>query len=169
MLNGCRGVSSGPYSKLIPRALLVENGIKFEEGVINEDVMWTAEVLAAASTVVFIGEPLYRYITHEDSVTGSFDSRFSVVFDNCRKLEIFIQERFAELEESCASYCANACWSVILAASRGGNKRRCPDVYARAMNELSARGKDIAKYCAAPKDRMLRFLVKSRVYGVLKK
>lgn len=163
------GVSSGPYSKLIPRALLVENGIKFEEGVINEDVMWTAEVLAAASTVVFIGEPLYRYITREDSVTGSFDSRFSVVFDNCRKLEIFIQERFAELEESCASYCANACWSVILAASRGGNKRRYPDVYARAMNELSARGKDIAKYCATPKDRILRFLVKSRAYGILKK
>lgn len=163
------GVSSGPYSKLSPRAMLVENGIRFEEGVINEDVMWTAEVLAAASSVTFIGEPLYHYVAREGSVTGSFDSRFSIVFDNCRKLEEFVRGRFPGLEESCAAYCANACWSVIVAASRGGNKRNYPDVYARAMNELSTRGKAIAKYCATPKDRALRLLVKSRVYGVLKK
>lgn len=163
------GVSSGPYSKLVPRAMLTEKGIRFEEGIINEDVMWTAEVLAAASFVAFMGEPLYRYVVREGSVTGSFDSRFSVVFDNCRKLEEFVLGRFPELEGACSAYCADACWNVILAASRGGNKSRYPAVYARAMDELSERGKDIAKYLVTPKDRLLRMLVKVRLYGFLKK
>lgn len=60
--SGSGGVSTGPYSKLVPRRLLIDNGIRFEEGVINEDVLWTAEVLAASSSVAFLGELLYHYI-----------------------------------------------------------------------------------------------------------
>ena len=48
---------------------------------INEDVLWTAEVLAASSSVAFLGEPLYHYIAREGSVTGTFDSRVAIVFD----------------------------------------------------------------------------------------
>ena len=163
------GVSTGPYSKLVPRGLLIKNGIRFEEGVINEDVLWTAEVLAAATSVAFVGEPLYRYIARDGSVTGSFGPRSTVVFENCKKLEEFVCKRFLGLEEDCAAYCARACWSVVLAASRGGNKRRYPDTYARAMAEFAVRGKDIAKYCTSFKDRLLRVLVKTHIYGLLKK
>lgn len=101
-----RGVSTGPYSKLVPRRLLIDNGIRFEEGVINEDVLWTAEVLAASSSVAFLGEPLYRYIAREGSATGTFDSRVAIVFDNCRRLEHFVFGLFPELEKDCAAYCA---------------------------------------------------------------
>lgn len=52
------GVSTGPYTKLVPRRPLIDNGIRFEEGVTNEDVLWTAEVFAAAGSVIFIGEAL---------------------------------------------------------------------------------------------------------------
>ena len=84
------GVSTGPYSKLVPRRLLIDNGIRFEEGVINEDVLWTAEVLAASSLVAFLGELLYHTISREGSATGTFDSRVAIVFDNCRRLEHFV-------------------------------------------------------------------------------
>ena len=114
----CSGVSTGPYSKLVPRRLLIDNGIRFEEGVINEDVLWTAEVLAASSSVAFLGEPLYHYIAREGSATGTFDSRVAIVFDNCRRLECFVLGLFPDLEKDCAAYCARACWSVILSASR---------------------------------------------------
>ena len=73
---------------------------------INEDVLRAAEVLAASSSVAFLGEPLYRYIAREGSVTGTFDSRVSIVFDNCRRLEHFVFGLFPELEKDCAAYCA---------------------------------------------------------------
>lgn len=72
---------------------------------INEDVLWTAEVLAASSSAAFLGEPLYRYIAREGSVTGAFDSRIAIVFDNCRRLEHFVLGLFPELEKDCAAYC----------------------------------------------------------------
>ena len=120
------------------------------------------------STSIF-GEPLYRYIAREGSVTGTFDSRVAIVFDNCRRLEYFVSGLFPGLERDCAAYCARACWNVILAASRGENKKRYPKVYTRAMVELSKRGKDISQFCASPKDLVLRILVKMRLYGLLKK
>lgn len=136
---------------------------------INEDVLWTAEVLAASSSVAFLGEPLYRYIAREGSVTGTFDSRVAIVFDNCRRLERFVSGLFPGLERDCAAYYARACWNVILAASRGENKKRYPEVHTRAMVELSKREKDISRFCASPKDLILRILVKMRLYGLLKK
>ena len=163
------GASTGPYSKLIPRRLLVENGIRFEEGVINEDVLWTAEVFAACDSVRFIGEPLYHYVAREDSVTKSFDPRVLDVLDNCHKLEDFIARRYPELVDLCDGYCARSCWNVALTASRGDNRRRYPDVYRRAMQELAARQAAIAGYCASPKERLLRLLIKTGVYGLLKK
>ena len=135
---------------------------------INEDVLWAAEVLSASSSVTFLGEPLCRYIAREGSVTGTFDSGVAIVFDNCRRLEHFVSGLFPELEKDCAAYCARACWSVILSASRGENKKRYPNVYARAMVEFTKREKGISRFFASPKDLALRILVKTRLYGLLR-
>lgn len=116
------GVSTGPYTKLVPRSLLVDNDIRFKEGITNEDVMWTAEVLSSANSVMLLGEPLYRYIARAGSVTNTFQAGTVVVFDNCRKLESFIARHHPGLLDSCTTYCARSCWNVILAASRGDNK-----------------------------------------------
>ncbi|GEM_PF-2006695 len=162
-------VSTGPITKLVPRELLLDNGIRFEEGITNEDVMWTAEVLAAAGSVVLMGESLYRYIAREGSVTMSFSPKTVNVFDNCRKLESFISAHFPDLVDCCNMYCARSCWNVALSASRGGNKKKYPEVYARAMLEIGTRKVDLVKWCATPKDRALRFLVKTGLYGLLRK
>lgn len=163
------GVSTGPYSKLVPRDLLVANNIRFEVGVINEDVLWTARVLAAADSVTFLGIPLYCYISREGSVTRGFDARFTIVFDNCNKLENFVLSRYPSLSDAVAEYSARSCWSVILAASRGHNRRQFPDVYARSMDEFALRREDISRYCHSPKDRVLQILVGTRIYGLLRR
>lgn len=163
------GVSTGPCTKLVPRRLLIDNGIRFEEGVTNEDVLWTAEVFAAADSVIFIGEALYFYFAREASVTSSFGEHTAIVFRNCRKLEEMVQANYPSLHESCSEYCAKACWSVILAASRGDNRKRFPTVYDLAMRELAERGDDIARYCNSPKELLLRFLVSTHLYGLIKK
>lgn len=163
------GVSTGPYTKLVPRSLLIDNDIRFEEGITNEDVMWTAEVLSSANSVMLLGEPLYRYIARAGSVTNTFQAGTVIVFDNCRKLESFIARHHPGLLDSCATYCARSCWNVILAASRGDNKKRFPESYDLAMRELQARRRDIARCCTRPKEVLLRLLVELRVYGWLKK
>lgn len=163
------GVSTGPCTKLVPRRLLIDNGIRFEEGVTNEDVLWTAEVFAAADSVIFIGEALYFYFAREASVTSSFGEHTAIVFRNCRKLEEMVQANYPSLHESCSEYCAKACWSVILAASRGDNRKRFPTVYDLAMRELAERGDDIARYCNSSKELLLRFLVSTHLYGLIKK
>lgn len=131
--------------------------------------MWTAEVLQAADSVALLGAPLYHYIARAGSVTNTFQAGTTIVFDNCRKLESFILGRHPELRDSCSAYCARSCWSVILAASRGDAKRRFPDAYALAMRELRMRRREISRYCAAPKEVLLRLLVELRVYGWLRK
>ena len=90
-------------------------------------------------------------ISREGSATGTFDSRVAIVFDNCRRLEHFVWGLFPELEKDCAAYCARACWSVILSASRGENKKQYPNVYARAMVELSERERSFPGFARRPR------------------
>lgn len=68
-------------------------------GVTNEDVLWTAEVFAAAESVVFIGEALYFYFAREASVTSSLGDHAAIVFRNCRKLEEMVQANYPSLCE----------------------------------------------------------------------
>ena len=37
------------------------------------------------------------------------------------------------------------------------------------MRELAERGGDIAGHCNSPKEQLLRFLVSTRLYGLIKK
>ena len=37
------------------------------------------------------------------------------------------------------------------------------------MRELAERGDDIARYCNSPKELLLRFLVSTHLYGLIKK
>lgn len=92
-------MSTEPCTKLVPRRLLIDNGIRFEGGVTNEDVLWTAEVFAAAESVVFIGGALYFYFAREASVTSSLGDHTAIVFRNCRKLEEMVQANYPSLCE----------------------------------------------------------------------
>ena len=138
-------------------------------GVINEDALWTAKVFGACGAVKLLGEPLYRYIARDGSITNNFNPKVMDVFDNCRELEDFIVSRYPSIEDSCACYCARAVWNIVLASSRGGNIRSYPEVHRRAMYELSERRTAVAKYCNSPKELILRLLVKTGIYGLLRR
>lgn len=51
----------------------------------------------------------------------------------------------------------------------GSNRKRFPTVYDLAMRELAERGDDIARYCNPSKELLLRFLVSTHLYGLIKK
>lgn len=163
------GVSTGPCSKLVRTSVLRDHSITFEEGVINEDVMWTAELLGAAVAVCLLGEPLYHYVERPGSVALTTSPRLLDVFDNCSKLEGYIGEKFPNDADACAEYCAGACMSVILAAARGGARKEYPDLYARSMRELAERRADIRRFRGGVKDRIKITLVELGVYGLIRR
>ena len=51
----------GPWAKLYRRAFLEENGIRFPEGVISEDLIYCLNVYLAAETVDCLDGPFYCY------------------------------------------------------------------------------------------------------------
>lgn len=57
------------WSKAIKRNILLENGIRFHEGIVGEDNEWYYHVVLAAKSVVLIDEPLYVYRRRQGSTT----------------------------------------------------------------------------------------------------
>ena len=161
-------VSTGPCTKLVRKSLLIDRAICFEEGIINEDAMWTAEVLGSAKTVLFLGEPLYHYISRPESVTmAAADMRLMDVFDNCEKLEHYIEEAYPRIVGACRDYCASICWNVILTTSRGNVRKLYPELHSRGIEEYNKRKDDIKRCRHSLKDRALQFLIKLHLYHII--
>ena len=161
------GSSTGPYTKLVPRRLLLDHGIVFDEGTINEDVLWTARVFGSSDYVCFTGKPSYQYIARPGSVTGSFGPKFLDVFENCHRLEEYIDKNFSSCMEACKTYCARECWNIAITSARGANLRAWPDIYLQARSELKAR-QEALPCPKTVKDKLLLLLYWSGLYGFLR-
>lgn len=57
------------WSKIVKKSLLIENGIRFERGILGEDNEWYYHVVTAANTLRLIDEPLYVYRRRSGSTT----------------------------------------------------------------------------------------------------
>lgn len=62
------------WNKLYRRSFLVENNLRFKEGLIYEDILWTVEMLCVAKSAVLLEDYTYSYIIRSDSITTSFNS-----------------------------------------------------------------------------------------------
>lgn len=61
--------TSSPCLKLIRRALLEEQNLRFEEGIFCEDVEWSLKLLLSGASIVSVPEALYCYRIRSGSVT----------------------------------------------------------------------------------------------------
>lgn len=59
------------WSKIIKRSLLMDNNIRFEEGIVGEDNEWYYHVVMVAKKLVLLDEPLYVYRRRSGSTTTS--------------------------------------------------------------------------------------------------
>ncbi len=59
------------WSKIIKRSLLMDNNIRFEEGIVGEDNEWYYHVVMVAKKLVLLDEPLYVYRRRSCSITTS--------------------------------------------------------------------------------------------------
>jgi hypothetical protein len=56
------------WSYLLDRQFLLDTGIRFESGKYVEDVIFTANLVSAASRMAFVPVGVYRYVQHPGSV-----------------------------------------------------------------------------------------------------
>ena len=127
--------------------------------------MWTAAVLGSARKVVFLGLPLYHYVSRLGSVSAAVDMGLADVFDNCAKLESYISTRYPNLFDIARRYCAVACWGVIRVAAKGRVRRRYPELYERSVREYEGRKTEIRIYCDGLNNRMAQILVELGLYS----
>lgn len=59
------------WSKIIKRSLLLDNNIRFEEGIVGEDNEWYYHVVMVANRLILLDEPLYVYRRRSGSTTTS--------------------------------------------------------------------------------------------------
>lgn len=133
------GVVTGAVSKIVKRGLISKNRIRFVEGEVNEDVMYTAAVLGTANRVVFCGEPLYEYRSREGSITKSYTPEtIEVVIRHCDQLFEYVEERFPEIMSEYYFYRARVIWgSIIDPLSRKKMTQREREVRDKALQDMS--------------------------------
>ncbi|MBQ3302790.1 MAG: glycosyltransferase, partial [Eggerthellaceae bacterium] len=56
--------------RMIRRAFLEENNIRFMEGILHEDILFTFQTLVASNRTSFLNEPLYMRRLRDDSIMG---------------------------------------------------------------------------------------------------
>lgn len=71
------------WNKLCRRAFLLENGLRFEEGMLHEDVPWSFQVACKARTVRTIGQATYAYYVRAASIMTSLTVE--------RDVEVYLQ------------------------------------------------------------------------------
>ena len=60
-----------PWNKLYRRGFLEETGMRFKEGMIHEDVLWTFITACKAQSLYVVKKPLYNYYVRSSSIMTS--------------------------------------------------------------------------------------------------
>lgn len=116
------GVLTGATTKVVKRDLIERSHIRFVEGETNEDMMYTAEIMANADKVVFCGETLYEYWEREGSITTTLDpKKLQLAIVHCDQLLEYVRQRFPELENDCLFYRASVIGGWLIGFGLSGN------------------------------------------------
>jgi glycosyltransferase involved in cell wall biosynthesis len=59
------------WLQCVRREFIEQHGLRFEEGVVHEDIIWTLHIALRAQRVGFVGEPFYGYRRNPASITNS--------------------------------------------------------------------------------------------------
>lgn len=141
-----RQIIQNAWNKLIKRSFIVKNAVKFKEGMLYEDVLWTFFLLKHISRVSFIPEVTYIYRRRPNSIITSTDLKtsmasnkllYSEILSNLtlgyekeemeyytkRFTGIYINDKTTESEaifhlflEKAKKYCFVSCYRILLIA-----------------------------------------------------
>ena len=84
---------------LYKRSFLCENGLRFCEGILHEDVEFTPRAVLLARSVVEISDRLYHYMIRENSISTRKNKEKNIrdLFCTLRKLDALAEQQDSEL------------------------------------------------------------------------
>jgi len=105
--------------RMVRRRLIEDNNIRFREGILHEDILFTFQTLVAAQRSSFLDEPLYQRRLHERAIMGSkrtianIDGRFV----SLQAIKRWLHEHVDELDDDFAAAVAKqvAEWREMVA------------------------------------------------------
>ena len=80
-------------NKLYNKSFLNKNGLRFKEGIIHEDELWSDEIACLANDIYVVKQPTYLYKIREGSITTA-----SNVMERVRSLNIIVHEFYCFME-----------------------------------------------------------------------
>lgn len=77
------------WLNIYKRSFLVENGLRFKQGILHEDEQFTPRILLLATSVIVTGVNFYHYFIRENSITTKGDKRKNAtdLYNTCCELE----------------------------------------------------------------------------------
>lgn len=160
-------ISTGAVTKLCRKSLLDKYDIKFEEGKINEDLLWTAELLSHSNKVSILGRSLYYYVVRQNSLSNKVSSHSFDVVDNCHKLTKLIKERFPDLLDCCSVFCAKKIFSLIVLSNSKEARLKYPDYRKQSLEIYYSHKKSIEAVCDIKK-KLALLLIRLDIYKFLR-
>ncbi len=160
-------ISTGAVTKLCRKSLLDRYDIQFEEGKINEDLLWTAELLSHSEKVSILGRSLYYYVVRQNSISNKVSSHSFDVVDNCYKLTELIKDRFPDLQDYCNIFCAKKLFNLIVLSNSKEARLKYPDYRKQSLEIYYSHKKSIEAICDTKK-RLALLLIRLDVYKFLR-
>lgn len=147
-LHGTRLIDSGPWAKLIKRALF--EGIDFCETVtIGEDYFMVLQLLEKADRIMICTDPVYDRCIRSTSISRSgYSKRHRMAFEQYMQWRRYLLNRYPELKEEIIGYHTEYEMAVITAMCR--NKQYDRNVIGRLKWDLRTNRKVVLRCSKTP-------------------
>ncbi len=165
-----RLVSNGVYMssachKVVNRKMLIDNKIDFVEGVISEDVEWSAKILLHCKNIEYLDDCFYIYRQRNNSITASYSikslSDVSKNFSSCMELIEREKKEDSDIYKTYMKYMSYQ-YAVMLIASNVLNYKDIKSILFN-MKKYSF----VLNYSTLKKTRIIKIIYKiSGIMGV---
>ena len=112
------------WNKLLRREFLIENKLRFRDGIIHEDQLWMFHVAKCVNSIAFVTEICYRHYIVPGSIMRSENARRSL------HSWLLILEEMSETEDD---VCQSAQRKLILWKLKANMRRFHGDVYCKTL------------------------------------
>ncbi len=143
------------WSKVMKRSLLNEHGIRFPEGMRNEDTYFCGKLFRYASSYDFYSKPFYRYVKGHAGAQTKAGIKYSLLSDLQKVCIDFIEAVKASddsdgLKEALLSYIAFPYCTWM------GQSKMVKDERVRSDTKVMKKYREIMRYDAHPSVRLVR-------------
>ena len=117
------------------KAYLVKNNPRFEKGVLSEDIVWSANILAQANKFVSVKKPYYCYRQRSNSISKTLNSKSCIDLAHAINTCVEIANKANQYKKAAIlRYSSYQLGTFVIVQAIAQN---CPDECLASMNDVS--------------------------------